>query len=221
MDFGRIGQGASMPDLIDALGRLQKSLDYLMQGGLDSKNIRAKSVQADRMDVDKLSAISADLGTITAGLIIGAMIKTANTGARIEMNGNSLRTYNEDNFYNGPSWGNSVGTNYGDMVFNDAGFETLMIKNLTSRTGWQIGPNSGASMYLGALGLNTVGVGNWFLPFGTKINGVDVVSELNGKASTFSGFSGSVTVVTDVDFGSSSATTSIMNFSNGILTSVT
>lgn len=46
--------------------------------------------------VGQLSALSADIGTVTAGTVIGASIKTANSGARIELDGasNLLRGYN-------------------------------------------------------------------------------------------------------------------------------
>jgi len=43
----------------------------------------------------------------------------------------------------------------------------------------------------------------------------------NNKANSFSGYSGSITVVTDIDFVNSTKTTSTLNFSNGVLTSIT
>lgn len=52
-------------------------------------NILANTISAQKMNVSQLSAITADLGSITAGTITGALIKTNNTGTRLEMNGAS------------------------------------------------------------------------------------------------------------------------------------
>lgn len=72
-----------------------KELDWLINGNMDAKNIRANSIEAklikadaitaDKINVDELSAITANLGTIIAGVIYGAYIATT-TGAypRIE-----------------------------------------------------------------------------------------------------------------------------------------
>ncbi len=52
-------------------------------------------VQADDIEVEQLSALAADLGTITAGTVTGATIQTATSGARIELtSANGLRSYN-------------------------------------------------------------------------------------------------------------------------------
>ena len=49
----------------------------------------------------------------------------------------------------------------------------------------------------------------------------DLQTELDAKQDAFSGHTGSVVVVTSVDFGASTTTTSTLNFTNGVLTSVT
>ncbi|WP_010276402.1 hypothetical protein [Paenibacillus senegalensis] len=77
-------------DLVNLVAILIKELSWLLTGNLDVKNIRAKSITADRLTVDELSAISANLGHITAGLveavtIIGSLIKTADFGQRVEL----------------------------------------------------------------------------------------------------------------------------------------
>lgn len=46
------------------------------------------------LKVGNLSAIAADLGTITAGTITGATVRTAVAGARIELSGSSLKSTN-------------------------------------------------------------------------------------------------------------------------------
>lgn len=50
----------------------------------------APFIYADYISVGNLSAISADLGTITAGTITGATVRTASSGARTEMNASNL-----------------------------------------------------------------------------------------------------------------------------------
>jgi hypothetical protein len=84
-DFGAMDPNASLKQVINSLAELMDTLNFLLNGNLDVKNIRAQSITADRMNVKQLSAIAADLGTITAGIIYGAYIATANgTYPRIE-----------------------------------------------------------------------------------------------------------------------------------------
>lgn len=86
----KVNGAMSVEDLANLVAILIKELSWLLTGNLDVKNIRAKSITADRMNVNELSAISADLGHITAGLIeaitiVGSLIKTADAGQRIEL----------------------------------------------------------------------------------------------------------------------------------------
>lgn len=102
---------ASLTEIKDYLVGLTRYLNYLLSSldtlnisRLDAKviiaesitagKIAASSITADRMNVTQLSAIAADLGTITAGIIYGAYIATANgTYPRIEFSstGNLLK----------------------------------------------------------------------------------------------------------------------------------
>lgn len=52
--------------------------------------ISAGTIQASHITVSTLSALSANLGTITAGTITGGTIRTAASGARVEMNATKL-----------------------------------------------------------------------------------------------------------------------------------
>lgn len=71
--------------LAEQLAILIKELDFL-NGYIDDKNIKAKSIVAELINVAKLSAISADVGEITAGIITGLFIRTADgTFPRIEL----------------------------------------------------------------------------------------------------------------------------------------
>lgn len=50
-------------------------------------NILANTIIAEKMNVAQLSAITADLGSITAGTVTGATIRTNATGTRVELDG--------------------------------------------------------------------------------------------------------------------------------------
>lgn len=54
-----------------------------------------------------------------------------------------------------------------------------------------------------------------------EFSGNDLQTDLNAKANAFSGSTTSVSVVTSVDFGGSTYTTNNLNFTNGVLTSIT
>lgn len=93
--FPQVPGSVTTEELADIVAKFMKEALWLLTGNLDVANIKAKSITADRMSVKELSAITADLGHITAGLIetvtmiastiIGSLIKTADTGQRIEL----------------------------------------------------------------------------------------------------------------------------------------
>lgn len=65
-------------------------IDFMVNGNINFQNVKAKSITADRMNVDQLSAISANLGHITAGLveainIFGSYIATSRSYPLCEM----------------------------------------------------------------------------------------------------------------------------------------
>lgn len=68
------GLTAYLKQLANVVSALKNDLEFMLNGNLDVKNIRAKGITADRMDVNELSAISANLGHITAGLIEAVQI---------------------------------------------------------------------------------------------------------------------------------------------------
>lgn len=55
---------------------------------ITNKMIQAKAVTADKMSVNSLDAISANMGTLTGGTIIGGRIQNADNTAYIDANGN-------------------------------------------------------------------------------------------------------------------------------------
>jgi hypothetical protein len=70
---GTIAAGAVVAEKIEA-------------GAVVSEKIQAGAVTSDKITVDNLAAIHADLGSITAGTVTGAVLRTAASGNRVEMN---------------------------------------------------------------------------------------------------------------------------------------
>lgn len=91
--FPSVGRNDDLNKVREALGDLCQTLDFLFDGGLDTLNIRrldakvitANTITAEKMNVSKLSAIAADLGHITAGLIEAVeIISSTITGSLIQ-----------------------------------------------------------------------------------------------------------------------------------------
>lgn len=123
--FSEIGDNPTPQQIQNYLIKLQRDLQWLLQNlddlnisRLNAKVIIANTISADKLDVEKLSAISADLGEINAGIIrgieiYGSLIATNETGyPRTEMS-------TQDNYFK--VWLNA--TNYLEIV--DAGDEGL------------------------------------------------------------------------------------------------
>lgn len=84
--FDQLTGNESLPQLIEMVAKLQKQVQWLMDGKIGSDNIRANSIVAEKMDVNELSAITANMGKLTSGEIYGAYIATAEgTFPRAEM----------------------------------------------------------------------------------------------------------------------------------------
>jgi len=73
----------------------QIAADHLAAGCITTVKIFAGAVTAEKITVAQLSAITADLGTITAGIVTGATIRTAAAGARVVLDStDGLQCYN-------------------------------------------------------------------------------------------------------------------------------
>jgi hypothetical protein len=83
--------------IYDGYGGLKiKASDSIETGSIITDLLAANAVTAAKISVSQLSAISADMGSITAGTITGATIRTAASGARIEMTSSLLAGYAAD-----------------------------------------------------------------------------------------------------------------------------
>jgi len=73
----------------------QIAADHLAAGCITTAKLFAGAVTAEKITVAQLSAIAADLGTITAGTVTGATIRTAASGARVVLDStDGLQCYN-------------------------------------------------------------------------------------------------------------------------------
>lgn len=69
--------------------------DHIAAATITGDKVAANTITADKLNVAQLSAISADLGTITAGTVTGATVRTAASGARIVLDStNGIQAYN-------------------------------------------------------------------------------------------------------------------------------
>lgn len=79
--------------IAESLATLQDELQNILEGRISAENIKANTITANKMSVTELSAISADLGTITAGSITTSAQINVGTDATI---GNNLNMGESD-----------------------------------------------------------------------------------------------------------------------------
>ncbi len=206
--------------LIRDLNFMLGNLDTLNVNRLDAKviiaqtitalQIAANTITADKMSVTELSAITANLGTITAGIIYGAYIATANgTYPRIELsNTANLLTA----FKTATDW-LKIDADFTDPgIFFSNGSMTAALYLLTA---------FGSSLSINANGGNIALVTDADINLQSAAGTIsDVVTVINGKQTAFTGLTGTVTVITGVDFVGSTTTSSTLHFTNGVLTSI-
>lgn len=192
--------------LVNELRNTLLTLDTINVLELNAEVITANTVTADKMNVNQLSAISANLGHIIAGvvesiqmissIITGSLIQTSPEGVfpRIEL-ASSNRVFRVQGSPDDDLRMYVAGTQPILLFSNQFGTTTIdkVGSDFTTYNTANININSGGRVYL---------------------NGVDIISTLNGKANAFYGITGSVSL-TNVGGG-----VTTLLFSNGILTSV-
>ena len=185
--------------------------DKIAASAITTDKLAAGAVTADKITVSQLSAIAADLGTIVAGIIYGAYIATANgTYPRIELSstGNLLSAFKTaiNKMYVDPTY-------TGPALILDDGTMQAQLFNFTA-IGSAFIINSDHDINIRA-STGSVGVAS---SAGTI---VDIVAAILGKQNAFIGFTGTQSVITSVDFGASTTTSATLNFTNGVVTSIT
>lgn len=213
-----VSEVGTLEEVYESLAKLQKTMKYLINGNLDFENIRAKSITADRMDVNELSAITANLGHIIAGLIesveiYGSYIATARgTYPRAEMsNTEDLFGAYKDAFNSIKMHANLLGSPT-LVIDSDGEIHSLLGSVAGNSILFQIMKGSLVLRSFSNLNLRSsvgyVDVESWndFLNASTSRT---LQQDLNAKANAFSGYSGS--------FNTGTKTVIV---SNGVITSV-
>lgn len=98
--------------------------------------------------------------TVSSGSITGGIIQTSESGARIVIQNNGIKSYNSAGNTNGLVT-NTASLTYGDLSFYDNGSETCKLENQTTGNGWTLKPVGTGSLGLGAASLNTDCFGYW------------------------------------------------------------
>lgn len=137
-------------------------------------NIAANTIVAQKMNVGQLSAITADLGTITAGTITGVLIQTALTGRRIEITSSPTNTIK---FYD-------TSTLYGSLEVDKSGTDGYIKLISQDGAGLIIYTGVGASSF-GSASLN--GQGGTVSVSGNASNSFAELGTLNGGTLTLAG----------------------------------
>ena len=134
-------------NLMDCFMMLQKQLINLLDGMLDTNNVR--EISASKITAGTIEALIEIISPlITGGTITGGTIKTADTGKRVEISENQIKCYNADNQLNGFVIDNTD-AQYGDASFYYNGTKVFKIYNSLDGN-YSILPESGTNLAIGS-----------------------------------------------------------------------
>lgn len=143
---------------------------------LDGQYLANNTVTSGKISVSQLSAISADMGTITAGTVTGATIQTATSGQRVVITGTNddVRFYNSGGTYVGTIYGTLFGGSYPGIIIDSPNDYThLVIGENGSLPYASIGGGVGgnyAGISMGEAGTGVVKIGSKLqIPVGTNL----------------------------------------------------
>lgn len=223
-----------MRHLANLLSMYRDTLDFVINGhinfkniqalGITTNNLKAGSVVADKISVTELSAITANLGTITAGLlqavtiisstITGSLIQTAASGTYPRVELNSTSTYiraqasaNDELRVDTTLLGSPA------VVFDNGAIVAAMYLFSLFSNIFMIQSEGEIRIYPGT-GFDVV-FRDWDEIYSTG-DSQNLQTALNAKANSFTGLTSAVGVM-----GSDGVTPKTLNFTNGVLTSVT
>ncbi len=176
-------------------------------------NILANTINASKLTVGQLSAISADLGSITAGTITGATIRTSASGLRVEISGDDLWSYDSSDVLRMQLSGDSL------AFSNDSGVLVGTLVSTTNSLGIFAGTNK--SIYSVGDGTGNAGLAidstNYFYASGSLGYNVSARHIIPTSTSVNLGSSGSHfgTIYVDNIVGASSgANTALSNLAS-------
>lgn len=110
-------------------------------------------------------------GTITGSIITGGTVRTASSGARIELSGNSLKTFNSIGNLSGFVWGDQVTPDtFGDAYLYSGGAKTVEFYDLIGSYAIR-GAVGAVGFVLGGNGVPTTGYGTWEFPGSVTFSG--------------------------------------------------
>lgn len=125
---------------------------HITDNSIITDNLAANSVTIAELSVVQLSGISADLGTITAGTVTGAILQTASTGFRAK-----LSSLNGIQFLNGATQKGRIRADTGDTIVFDTVGNYQFFVGLDSVGVWNIdGITLASSKSLGFSGGSTL-----------------------------------------------------------------
>lgn len=185
----KASENMSLAELINLVGILIKEVSYLLDGQIDAKNIRAKSitadlikagaiiadkiaagaVTADKIDVNQLSAISANLGIILAGYISGVLIE----GSTVQTSPSYPRAFIT-------STNNSVGfennaSQRASLMSDDYGNPALLLKTIVGASAiWQNAFSLNIDSIQGGIDMRSNGAVSITAPGGLWVNGIQI-----------------------------------------------
>ncbi|HQE49841.1 MAG TPA: hypothetical protein PKV93_10895 [Fervidobacterium sp.] len=159
-----LGGNAEFQGLVKASEFLGGKIEIVKDGGLERYIIdETEGFRCQRRDSPEdpwEDAIWMQNGSANfTGVITGGVIRTAASGARIEISNNQIKTYNFDEQLQGFATNND-GQQYGDVHVYDGDVVVFEIYNNFFGNGVSLRPANGAELSIGANGHNTRFFGN-------------------------------------------------------------
>lgn len=145
----------------------------------DGRKLKPRSVTADKMKVNKLSAISADIGEVNAGTVTGVVFRTAAEDAEERIEIDSVNTKNQIRFYD-------QATLFGKLeVYKDGNDGYIGLIAQDDGAGFEVYTGIGASAFSSSLFYSNGG------SFSTDGNASNGFNNINGKFGGYLGVWGS------------------------------
>ena len=200
-----IGENKLLIGVAENVADATKYATYQIFGGsggiggtfvIAADNIATNVITANEINVGQLSAISADLGTVTAGIVTGATIRTAASGSRFYMDTDDIIAYDDSD--NEIFHIELTDTDVGDVVIGD----------YASDTGAKWDDSAGTFDIKGTITATTGAIGGWDIGATTLESANDkiILDDANEKitvgdtGSTYINIDGANTRILTSDF---------------------
>lgn len=195
-----LGGNAEFQGLVKASEFLGGKIEIVKDGGLERYIIdETEGFKCQRRDSPEdpwEDAIWMQNGSANfTGVITGGIIRTAVSGARIEISNNQIKTYNFDEQLQGFAINND-GQQYGDVHIYDGDVVVFEIYNNFFGNGVSLRPANGAELSIGAVEHNTRFFGNVadYIWYGTQAEAEAKTDWIDGQ---YADIKGSKTIIGD------------------------